>query len=404
MKIFLHDYAGHPFQVELSRSLASRGHVVAHAYCSSLVTTPHGALQKQPGDPESLRIIPVSLGEPLEKFKFIKRFRQENAYGVLAGAQIEGFKPDVVLSGNAPLDAQRRILKSSRRLGARFVYWVQDLVGLATQRLLRGRWLGAGAAIGAHYARMERSLLRASDHSIVISEDFRPILKTWGIAGDRISVIENWAPLEEVPVRPRDNAWAREHGTTGALCFLYSGTLGLKHNPDLLLQLALDRADARVVVVSQGLGADWLSEQKRTKNVENLEILPFQPYEQLPDVLAAGDVLTAILEPDADIFSVPSKVLTYLCAARPLLLAVPEKNLAARIVERNSAGVVVSPTDESGFLAAAASLAGDAETRRAMAERARAYAEENFNIETITDRFEYAMAIETGPRSQGAET
>ena len=44
MRIFVHDYAGHPFQIELSRSLAARGHLVEHTYCSSLVTTPHGAV------------------------------------------------------------------------------------------------------------------------------------------------------------------------------------------------------------------------------------------------------------------------------------------------------------------------------------------------------------------------
>ena len=35
MKIIVHDYAGHPFQVQLSRRLASRGHEVLHLYCAS---------------------------------------------------------------------------------------------------------------------------------------------------------------------------------------------------------------------------------------------------------------------------------------------------------------------------------------------------------------------------------
>ena len=398
MRIFIHDYAGHPFQIELSRSLAKRGHAVAHAYCASLVTTPRGSLERIPDDPDTLEIIPISLSEPLEKFKFIRRFRQENRYGRLAADQIAAFKPDVVLSGNAPLDSQRRLVKASRRAGARFVYWVQDLVGLATQRLLAGRWLGAGSAIGAHYARMERKLLRASDHAVVISEDFVPTLKSSGIDESRITVVENWAPLDEVPQMPRDNEWSREHGLSGILTFLYSGTLGLKHNPYLLLQLAVRNPEAKVVVISQGLGAQWLAKNKLELEVENLEILPFQPYDRLPEVLASGDVLVAILEPDADIFSVPSKVLTYLCAARPLLLAVPVKNLAARIVERNSAGIVVAPTDVDEFLAGAARLAGDSEARAAMAGRARAYAEENFNIETITDRFEAVFASDVGPR------
>ena len=65
-----------------------------------------------------------------------------------------------------------------------------------------------------------------------------------------------------------------------------------------------------------------------------LMLLPFQPYEVLPEVLASADVLIAILEPDAGVFSVPSKVLSYHCAGRPILAAIPAENLAARIIER----------------------------------------------------------------------
>jgi glycosyltransferase involved in cell wall biosynthesis len=400
MRIFVHDYAGHPFQIELSRELAARGHDVLHAYCASLVTTPHGALNPSPDDPDSLVIKPLSLGEPLEKFKFIKRFRQENAYGDLAAAQIRSFAPDVVLSGNAPLDAQKRVLKASRSVGSRFVYWVQDLVGIATQRLLRRRWMGLGAMIGMHYARLERTLLQQSDHSVVISSDFLPVLESFGIGTEAVTVIENWAPLGEVAPQPRDNRWSTEKGFGASLRFLYSGTLGLKHNPDLLLQLALHIPEAAVIVVSQGLGADWLLEQKTMQEVSNLHVLPFQPYEQLPEVLATGDILVAILEPEADVFSVPSKVLTYLCARRPVLLAVPAKNLAARIVERNAAGVVVSPTDTQGFLDGARTLASNPESLESMAGNARGYAERNFDIDTIADRFEQVLTPPTQTKTE----
>jgi glycosyltransferase involved in cell wall biosynthesis len=266
------------------------------------------------------------------------------------------------------------------------------MVGVATQRLLSGRWGGIGSLIGRHYAALERKLLASSDHIVVISEDFLPIVGSYGIPPASVTVIENWAPLQEVPVRPRDNSWSDEMlGSQPGLRFLYSGTLGLKHNPDLLLQLAVQNPDAFVVVVSQGLGADWLSRKKVEMGTRNLIVLPFQDFERLPDVLAAGDILVAVLEPDADVFSVPSKVLTYLCAARPLLLAVPPRNLAARIVERNAAGIVVSPSDNDGFLKAAARLESDPGLRSEMAENARAYAERQFEIGRIADRFEAVL-------------
>jgi glycosyltransferase involved in cell wall biosynthesis len=116
-------------------------------------------------------------------------------------------------------------------------------------------------------------------------------------------------------------------------------------------------------------------------------LLPFQPFEELPMALAAADVLVAILEPDASVFAVPSKVLTYLCARRPLLLAVPAENLAARIVESVGAGIVVSPTDVTGFLRASEKLISDTELCRTMAENGYGYALTEFNIEKVAGRF-----------------
>jgi colanic acid biosynthesis glycosyl transferase WcaI len=94
------------------------------------------------------------------------------------------------------------------------------------------------------------------------------------------------------------------------------------------------------------------------------------------------------LEEDAGIFSVPSKVLTYHCAGRALLLSVPADNLAARIVKDNQTGLVIPPRDEAGFMAAAETLLNDAKMRNFFAAQARAYAEQTFDIEKITDNFE----------------
>lgn len=392
LRIMVHDFAGHPFQVQLSRALAARGHDVCHAYCASLTTTPTGALAPQPDDPASLVITPLELAEPLEKYRFVKRRRQENEYGQVLSRAVTSYGPDVVLSGNTPLDAQYRAQKTCRRRGIGFVHWAQDLIGLAARRLLQDRWHGVGQVIGSHYLRLERRILRRSGAVVAISEDFVPTLTGWGVDERSIAVIENWAPLEDVPVGKRDNEWARRQNLEDEFRFVYTGTLGLKHNPDLLLQLALSRPDILVLVVSQGKGADWLSDRKDEMIVPNLRVLGFQPFERLPEVLSAADVLVAVLEPEADVFSVPSKVLTYLCAARPVLLAVPEGNLAARIVERNECGIVVPPTDTNAFLEAAAELIGDEPKRRRMGSAARTYAERTFDIEHITSRFEQVLA------------
>ncbi|RYJ01060.1 MAG: glycosyltransferase WbuB, partial [Actinomycetales bacterium] len=38
MKVVVHDFSGHPFQVQLSRELARRGHDVVHSSCAAYVS------------------------------------------------------------------------------------------------------------------------------------------------------------------------------------------------------------------------------------------------------------------------------------------------------------------------------------------------------------------------------
>ena len=91
-------------------------------------------------------------------------------------------------------------------------------------------------------------------------------------------------------------------------------------------------------------------------------------------------MLCAVLEEDAGVFSVPSKVLTYLCAARPLLLAVPQVNLAARIIHQRKAGLTVPPADVPAFLEAAEQLRANPHLAARCATNAREYAKNTFKI------------------------
>ena len=94
------------------------------------------------------------------------------------------------------------------------------------------------------------------------------------MAAANLVVIENWSPLAELEPRPRDNQWARARGLVGKPVALYSGTLGLKHDPAMLSELARRGAqhDVTVVVVSEGMGADWLAAERDRTGLANLLI------------------------------------------------------------------------------------------------------------------------------------
>src|SRR5262245_775184 len=293
MKILVHDYVGHPFQVQLSRELAGRGHEVLHLYCSSFVT-PRGELERRDHDPPGFQVRGIALSAVIPKTNFIRRFRLEAEYAGALMKECEQFRPEVVLSANTPSIVQHRLADWCERSSVRLVSWIQDTYGLAAYRLLGRKLPLIGHLVGKYFISLDKASARRSDAIVVITADFTKVLTGWGIDPSRVHVIHNWAPLEDMPMRPRENVWARAQMFDDGLRFIYSGTLAMKHNPALLLELArmLDRdSSGEMIVVSEGAGVEWLAEQAASDEIGTLRCMGFQPFEALPDVLGSADML-----------------------------------------------------------------------------------------------------------------
>ena len=388
MRIAIHDYAGHPFQFELSRELARRGHQVRHFYFADDIG-PKGASGRGPDDPPNLSIEPICMGG-YSKSNLIRRRQGDIRYGKVAARAITAFAPDIILSGNTPVEAQQELMRAAATSTSAFVFWVQDFFGPATERLLARRWLGLGRLVALYYGRLEARLLRGSDAVVVITDDFRAQLDRCRVDPDKVAVIPNWGALDSIPLQPKDNPWTRDHDLADKFVFLYSGTLALKHNPSRLLALAKQFEQdpaVRVVLAATGVSVDQLKALPDDQKPDNLIFLPLQPIELFPAMLGGADVLVALLEADAGEFSAPSKVLSYLCAGRPTLLSAPGGNLASRILAQAGAGSCVAADDEAAFLAAARRYRDDAPLRQSAGAAARAYAEANFDIAAVADRF-----------------
>ena len=400
MRLLIHDYAGHAFPVQLSRWLAGQGHTVRHLY-SAAVESPRGPLAPRPDDPPGLHLVPLAEGRRLDKYRPLRRLAQEAAYTREVAAAARAFRPDAALSGNCSPAIQHGLARAVRAGGGRFVYWLQDLYAPALQaalgRRLPGR-LGGLADTGAGIAaRLENAALRAGDAVVTITPDFGPRLAAAGVPPERRIVLPNWAPLPAAPsaLAAAASAWREAQGLSGRFVFLYTGTLGLKHSPDTLAALA--RAfrhdpEVRVVVATQGPGRTRLDALKAADGLDNLILRDFLPADAVAAAQRAADVLLAVLTPAAAGFSVPSKVLAYLAAGRPVLAAIPADNLAARVLAEAGAGEVVPPGEMSAWLAAAWHLRHEAARRERLGAAGAAWAAAHFDIARIGPRFQAVLA------------
>jgi glycosyltransferase involved in cell wall biosynthesis len=376
--------------VHVSRELARRGHTVLHAY-AAMFETPRGNLARQPGDPPGFDVVGVGIGGVFHKHSYFKRQLQEINYGRALTRVAAAFAPDIVIASNTPLFPLNSLRRLARRRSAAFVFWMMDVYGLAVRAGLAKKLPIVGDWIGRFYVAFEKYLVRRSDHIVVISEGFRDLLYRWGAQPERVDTLPLWAPLEDMPLREKDNPWARKHGLASTINIVYSGTLGLKHNPQHLVTLAQRLSplgDARVFVISEGLGADFLREQKELLKLTNLEIMPYQPFSDLPDVFGSADILLALLEPEAGVFSVPGKVLSHLCAGRPQVGLIPRENRATGVINESRGGVAIDARNAADFVDAVVRLVELPEERAIMGRNARAYAEREFDIARIGEVFE----------------
>lgn len=401
-RIVVHDYAGHLFPAQLSRWLAGQGHQTLHLYSADL-ETPRGRLAPSGDDPPGFTVEPVSCGRQLNKYALLRRWLQEMGYGGRLARRIAAFRPDIVLSANTPPAVQARLQKEMARRRTPLICWVQDIFTPGIDRVLADVPAPVRRIASRFLGRVEFGAMRASAGIVVISPDFLTVLAAYGVVHPYSRVIENWAPHGEITTQAKDNPWARERGLADKFVFLCSGTLGMKHNPAHLANLA--RAfrgdpDVRVVVVSQGLGRRWLEGVKTAEELDNLLLFDFQPAETLSDVLATGDVSVLLLEAYAGVLSVPSKIYSYFCAGRPMLGALPADNLACRRMTEQQAGLCVAPEDEAGFVAAARRLRSDPALRAACAANQTAYAVRAFDIDMIGQRFERILE-DVCPAAQG---
>lgn len=388
-KIIIHDFAAHPFVFQLSKELAKRGHIVFHITSSFFDSPNKNNLTCDNGD--NLKLIQISIKNEYSKTNFIKRRKADIEYGEEIAKKISEIKPDIFINSISQLDSTKHILKRCKRENIKYISWVQDIYSMAIKSVVIKKIPFLGYFISKYYELLERRILNRSDYIVVISDEFKKLLKRWGIREEKVFTIPNWANNELIKKKNKTNEWSTKNGLNDKFVFLYAGTLGYKHNPLLLAELAIFLAgynDIKIVVISNGQGADLLKKMKTEKSIQNLILFDFQPLSLMSNVLSTADVLISILEKEAGVYSVPSKILSYLCVERPLLLSVPLDNQASKIVTENNAGIVVNPIDTNRFLSSALELYKNSALREVFSENAQKYSKTEFDIIKKANLFE----------------
>jgi colanic acid biosynthesis glycosyl transferase WcaI len=256
------------------------------------------------------------------------------------GLKVE--RPDVVLCMTDPPVIADVALLVARRFDVPLVVVSQDVfpeVAVALKRL-------DNPALVELLRLATRTYLKRADRVVSIGETMRERLVAKGAERDRIVVIPNWTDTSDLEPRPRDNAWAREHGLVGKFVVMHSGNIGHAQDLDTLIRAATflrDLDDLRIVLIGGGARRDELKELAKLLEVEQVAFMGYQPRELLADSLSSADIHVVGLARGLSGYVVPSRLYGVLAVARPVLAAAEADSETAKVIEQVGAGVVVPP-------------------------------------------------------------
>lgn len=200
---------------------------------------------------------------------------------------------------------------------------------------------------------IENFTYRNADKIIVISEDFKRNIMAKGVPEEKIIVVYNWVDEEAVKHIPREeNKLFDKYDLDRSKFYItYSGNIGLTQNMDMLLEIAKElesEPNIQFVLIGEGAYKEKVKEIIAEKQIKNVTLLPFQPYEDISHVFSLGDAGLVISKPGVGENSVPSKTWSILSASRPVLANFDENELKD-IVEKHHCGIFTKAGDKVAF-------------------------------------------------------
>ncbi len=377
------DFGGHPFTATLAGQLHDEGYDVTYSYCSSNEMCPTGNMDSL--RERGLEVNGIDLGHSFAKHNPIKRFKDEVIYGWRLARSV---RSETIVACQLPLISGSILRTAARLRGQRYVNWLQDFQSdLAA--------LTSGKTVARILTWFEAQQIRSADHVVCISEGFAERVKDIG-GQESVAVLPNWAPVEDLDVQPRINEWSTSNGLDErSFRVSYSGTLGSKHRSHELgiaIKELLTDERFEFVFTAAGVGYNELKSDPVLAASDRVHFWGLQDYDDLPKVLGAADVLVATLDPTATEACVPSKILSYLCAGRPIVAFMDSACPSAQIVEEAEAGVAT--TTAGDLVNAITKFVNEPEDRKLAGKQGRSYAERNFSRDAVIERFVKTSTIE----------
>jgi glycosyltransferase involved in cell wall biosynthesis len=232
---------------------------------------------------------------------------------------------DLILSPSPPLTIGFLNVIIAKLKGAKVIYNVQEVY---PDLLIEEGGLKSGLTI-SFLKWMERFVYNKSDAVTTIDEIFYETIVSRFKDRTKLHVIPNFVDTDIY--KPIDKSTLELNKElfpdTESIKVMYAGNIGFAQDWEPLVALAdeLKNDAVEFFVIGEGAEKERLLQEKVNKQLDKLHILPYQPRELMPSLLAYSDIQFIFMSPDTEGHGFPSKVYTIMACAKPLIVISGDK-------------------------------------------------------------------------------
>jgi colanic acid biosynthesis glycosyl transferase WcaI len=389
---------------ELSADLKKAGHDV-----TVVTTVPHynrdaGAEARQPlarlwgpvlyrSEFQGARVLHVAM--PRKSGSVLMRLLAWTQFHVLSlmAALALVRRVDVIVTPSPPLTVGVCAWLLGLCYRAPYVYVVQELYPDIAISLgaLKNR-----SVISVLFA-LERFVYSRARFITAIAPRMRQRILDKRVPPDKVRLIPNFVDAGQMTPLSKTNAFSRAHGLDQSFVVTYAGNMG----PAQGLETVIDAAGLlsgesmlRFLLVGEGSLYETLAEMVRDRGLQNVLMLPHQPYAAVPEIYAASDLCVVPLVPHAGSDAVPSKIYRIMACARAVLACADSESDLAELVRVANCGTVVPPGSPEDLAHAIADAMRHRSRCAAMGEAGRTHVLAHYSRAAVSARYE-ALIRET---------
>lgn len=301
---------------------------------------------------------------------------------------LKGWRPDVILLTVPPLPVCVPAALLSWFHNCPIVLNVQDILPEAAVHvgLLKNK------TMIRVFEALEKFSYRTAHTISVIADGFVENLENKGVPSNKLTCIPNWVDTGFIRPMPKENnAFRQANDLDGKFVVLYAGNIALTQGLETVIETAARLRhipEIAFAIVGEPKAIEQLKHQCEKLGADNVKLLPFQPREKLPEMLAAADVGLIVQKRNVVSFNMPSKTQVLLASGRAVIASVPSTGSAAKAIEKSRGGVVVEPENPEALADQILELYQNPELATRLGKQGRQYAIERYSFEQALTQYE----------------